>query len=176
MEKVIYDGMIYLNFVVQGNYDTPPHKGLNDLADKPIEKLLKMEQNILDDDLFNLKYSLLAKYWKNHTSLEKTANSVFNTINLGLTKFEKTNIHMEDLDFFTTETMRKEMKRIFVENPSKLSLQLYPEYEKEKIPPDTEEKYYLNNLITSTIKINDFSYVSKCSKEEEVCPHESDYL
>lgn len=160
-DKYIYDGMMFLNFVVQGNLTQVPTDqidGPNAVADSEIRKLFNVIQKSDEDDLYWSQMILLSKYWKNDTSLEQRCDSIFNTLYLGLESFERRGLDKKELQRnYTKDVLLDYINDIFIVNPRKLSIQLYPI---KTITSKEREKYEFSNIY-SHVDIDNFKYIEE---------------
>ena len=160
-DKYIYDGMMFLNFVVQGNLTQVPTDqidGPNAVADSEIRKLFNVIQKSDEDDLYWSQMILLSKYWKNDTSLEQRCDSIFNTLYLGLESFERRGLDKNELQRnYTKDVLLDYINDIFMVNPRKLSIQLYPI---KTIASKEREKYEFSNIY-SHVDIDNFKYIEE---------------
>ena len=163
-DKYIYDGMMFLNFVVQGNLTQVPTDqidGPNAVADSEIRKLFNVIQKSDEDDLYWSQMILLSKYWKNDTSLEQRCDSIFNTLYLGLESFERRGLDKKELQRnYTKDVLLDYINDIFIVNPRKLSIQLYPI---KTITSKEREKYEFSNIY-SHVDIDNFKYIEENNK------------
>lgn len=162
--KYIYNGMILLNFVVQSVSEDPSSKeGMNYISDMAVGNLLKMVYSV-KSKMYSAKDSLLANYWKNDTSIEERTSRIFNTLYLGLTNFEQGYVNKTTLESITNQTLIDFCQDVFINNVSKLSIQIFP-YSAVYIS-DKSEEYALNNSIISKAVVNDINYISEIYSEE----------
>ena len=160
-DKYIYDGMMFLIFLVQGNLKQVPTdqvNGPNAVADREIKTLFNIIQKSDDDDLYWSQMTLLSKYWKNDTSLEERCDNIFNTLYLGLDSFGRRALNKDELQKnYTKDVLLDYINDIFIANPRKLSIQLYPI---KTITSKEREKYEFSNMY-SYVDIDNFNYVEQ---------------
>ena len=170
--KEIYDGLIYLNFIVQGSsieqkaeYIDEKNPGINYIADKAINPL-KTTIELLgrnNPTMYNEKDALVANYWKNDTSLEERTLRIFDRLNLGIQTFEKENIDRQTLNKVTVNDLCSIIERTFITEVKKISIQLYPY--NTTIPSKNETHYFFNSDITSITKVDNYDYISIISNK-----------
>lgn len=170
--KEIYDGLIYLNFIVQGSsieqkaeYIDEKNPGINYIADKAINPL-KTTIELLgrnNPTMYNEKDTLVANYWKNDTSLEERTLRIFDRLNLGIQTFEKENIDRQTLNKVTVNDLCSIIERTFITEVKKISIQLYPY--NTTIPSKNETHYFFNSDITSITKVDNYDYISIISNK-----------
>ena len=170
--KEIYDGLIYLNFIVQGSnseqkaeYIDEKNPGINYNADKAISHLINIIQRLgkYNPTMYNEKDALVANYWKNDTSLEERTLRIFDRLNLGIQNFEKENIDRQALNKVTANDLYSIIERTFISEVKKISIQLYPY--NTTIPSSNETHYFFNSEITSITKVDNYEYISIISNK-----------
>lgn len=142
--KILYDNILYFNFVVQGNVDP---KESNMIMDKVIGDIYDDMKEIDDDDLYYAKENLINFKLRKDSSLNERAKKVFNEIYSCSFNFNHTEVNRKSLKMFTKERILDEYSRIFIGDVKKISIQ---RYENGTIPYD-DEYYYLNKSIQSII-------------------------
>ena len=157
--KYIFDGMIYLNFIIESGIDQEVGgaNGTNTKADKILEQLITLVKDASDDDIYLAKESLIANYWKNETSLEERTARIFNSLYLNITDFEKKNMNRDSLSKYTKEYLVNTLEYHLIHNVTKLSIQLMDD---DEVTGGPSEEYPLNKTIHAEIIPDSFDFIS----------------
>lgn len=149
-EVKIIDRMVYLHISVLGN-----KKNINEInidIDKVLliikSKIANMTESEFELILRNIKKQLNVR----EITLKDRANTAWNDIINGEYNFRRKKELIEDIEsgYHTIEDILTMFDNIFIENPKKISIQLYTKKNQTLINQSTEE-YYLNRTIISTI-------------------------
>ena len=149
-EVKVLDRMVYLHISVLGN-----KKNINEMnidIDKVLliakSKIANMTESEFDLVLKNIKKELNVR----ENTLKDRANVAWSDIINGKNNFERKKELIEEIDsgYHSIEGIQSMFDNIFIENPRKISIQLYTKENQTLLSQDKEE-YYLNRTIMSSI-------------------------
>ena len=149
-EVKVIDRMVYLHISVLGN-----KRSINEMnidIDKVLLIIKSKIANMTDSEFELVVKNVKKELTVRENTLKERANIAWREIINGENNFERKKEMIEEIDsgYHSIEEMREMFEDIFIENPKKISIQLYTK-ENQTLLGQGKEEYYLNRTIMSSI-------------------------
>jgi insulysin len=141
--KEFLDKHMYFVFIVQGNKKTPSEMNLeiDNILWRLRDKIISLTEPKFKEVVFSIKSELK----KREMNMKERTNRIWTEINLNTLDFSRREKLSQEISKISKNDLIEFFDNIFIDNPQKLSIQIYPS--NQVIENKSEEIYYLNSNI-----------------------------
>lgn len=138
--KQIIDNNMYFVFLVQGNKKNPVEMNLE--IDQVLWRLRDKIISIPDKKFIEILNSIKTELMKKDTNLKERVKKVWSEIENNTLDFKRKEYLLQEIDLITKSDILKAFDEIFIDDPKKMSIQIYAS--NLFFNKDNQEVYYLN--------------------------------
>jgi secreted Zn-dependent insulinase-like peptidase len=141
--KEFLDKHMYFVFIVQGNKKTPADMNLE--IDNILWRLRDKVISLTEPKFKEVVFSIKSELKKKEMNMKERTNRIWAEIQLNTLDFSRREKLMQEISKITKNDLVEFFDNIFIDNPQKLSIQIYPK--SQVMENKSEEIYYLNSNI-----------------------------